>query len=162
MRTTPEVHAVVEETANRSNFAESCTYRLPLPPHPIAAEQARILVRLALAAWDMDDIADDALIIATELVTNAAKCGGVFPIIVSRQDGAVLIEVSDSSEASPDPQQRSLDRVDGRGLLLVQAYAKDWGWRLDEAGGKTVWALAGNQNAAPSAGAITPPPAVQL
>jgi hypothetical protein len=31
--------------------------RFPLPPHPIAAGQARIMTRLALA--DMDGVADD-------------------------------------------------------------------------------------------------------
>jgi hypothetical protein len=30
--------------------------------------------------------------------------------------------------------------VDGRGLLLVEACSKDWGWRLEDQGGKTVWA----------------------
>jgi hypothetical protein len=33
--------------------------------------------------------------------------------------------------------------VDGRGLLLVAACSKDWGWRLEEQGGKTVWAVVG-------------------
>jgi hypothetical protein len=52
----------------------------------------------------------------------------------------VLIEVWDSSEAAPDRQQESVDRVDGRGLLLVEACSRDWGWRLEDQGGKTVWA----------------------
>ena len=30
----------------------------------------------------------------------------------------------------------------GRGLLLVEACSKDWGWRLEEHGGKTVWSIA--------------------
>jgi hypothetical protein len=117
------------------------TCRFPLPPHPIAAEQARIMTRLALAEWDMTGIADDALLIAAELVTNATKIGDVFHLTLSRQGGTVLIEVSDSSEVAPDPQRGSLDRLDGRGLLLVEACSKDWGWRLEDHGGKTVWAL---------------------
>jgi len=47
-----------------------CEYRLPLPPHPIAAEQARILVRLALAAWSMDGAVDDAPIVVGDLDTT--------------------------------------------------------------------------------------------
>lgn len=117
------------------------TYRFPLPPHPIAAEQARIVTRLALDTWDMDGIADDALLIVAELVTNAMKIGDVFHLTLSCQGDTVLIEVSDGSEAIPDPQQQSLSRVDGRGLLLVEACSKDWGWRLEDDGGKTVWAL---------------------
>ena len=151
MRTTPEVHAG-EETAPRADIAENRTYRFPLPPHPIAAEQARLLVKVALADWKINDIADNALIIVAELVTNAMKLGDVFQLILSRQDDAVLIEVQDSSEACPDRRRQSVDRVDGRGLLLVEACAKDWGWRLEEQGGKTVWATVDARMSPPPSG----------
>jgi len=121
------------------------TYRFPLPPHPIAAEQARLLMRLALADWK---VIDNALIVVAELVANAAKIGDVFRLTISRQAGTVLIEVWDPSEAAPDRRRRSVDRVDGRGLLLVEACAKDWGWRMEDHGGKTVWALC-DQDAEP-------------
>jgi anti-sigma regulatory factor (Ser/Thr protein kinase) len=98
-------------------------------------------MRLALAEWDMNDLADDVLVIAAELVTNAVKIGEVFQLTVSCLDQAVLVEVWDSSEATPDRQPPSVDRVDGRGLLLVQACSRDWGWRLEDQGGKTVWAV---------------------
>jgi hypothetical protein len=136
--------------------AKSRTFRFPLPPHPIAAEQARILVRLALSEWNMDAVADNALIITAELVANAVKIGDVFQLTLSRQDGTVLVEVSDSSEATPDRQRRSFDRVDGRGLLLVEGCSKDWGWRLESQGGKTVWALVGDLDAEPDAQSLSP------
>lgn len=157
---TPETRAVIDELAQRP--VEGRTYRLPLPPHPIAAEQARVLTRLALTAWDMNAAADDALIIAAELVTNAVKIGDVFHLTLSRQNCNVLIEVTDSSEAAPDRQQRSLDRVDGRGLVLVEGCSKDWGWRLEETGGKTVWALVGDHNTEPDAPATLPPSPVRM
>jgi hypothetical protein len=138
------------------------TYRFPLPPHPIAAEQARVITRLALAEWDMSGIADNALLITAELVTNAMKIGDVFQLTLSCQGGTVLVEVSDSSEASPDPQQRSLNRVDGRGLLLVEACSKDWGWRLEEHGGKTVWALCADPSAEPHTRSAMPPSAARM
>lgn len=125
----------------------SRTYRFPLPPHPIAAEQARLLTKIALADWDILEIADNALIIVAELVTNAVKMGDVFHLTLTRQGGAALIEVWDGSEALPDRRRRSMERVDGRGLLLVDACAKDWGWRLEEQGGKTVWAVAAAEDA---------------
>jgi hypothetical protein len=138
------------------------TYRFPLPPHPIAAEQARIMTRLALAEWDMNGIADNALLITTELAANAMRIGDVFHLALSRQGDTVLIEVSDSSEAIPDPQQQSLNRVDGRGLLLVEACSKDWGWRLEDQGGKTVWALCADPDAEPHTPTATPPSAVRM
>jgi hypothetical protein len=118
-------------------------FRFPLPPHPIAAEQARILTKIALAEWRLPDVTDEALIIAAELATNAAKLGDVFRITLTRQGDMALIEVWDASEALPDRQTQSVERVDGRGLLLVEACSKDWGWRLEDQGGKTVWALCG-------------------
>ncbi|GAB2806240.1 hypothetical protein GCM10027176_09020 [Actinoallomurus bryophytorum] len=140
----------------------SGSFRFPLPPHPIAAEQARILMRLALAEWKMSDLADNALIITAELVTNAMKIGQVFHLTLSRRDDTVMIEVSDGSEAAPDRQRRSFDRVDGRGLLLVEACSKDWGWRLEDQGGKTVWALVDNPGTKCDAPTITQPSAMRM
>jgi hypothetical protein len=101
------------------------------------------LTKLALTDWNLSELSDNALLIAAELVTNAMKLGDVFSIALSRHSGAVLIEIRDTSEASPDRRFLALDRVDGRGLLLVAACSKDWGWRLEEQGGKTVWAIVG-------------------
>jgi hypothetical protein len=144
MSATPGIEEEDGEAARRP-----AVYRLP--PHPIAAEQARVLTRLALADWNIPAVADNALLVAAELVTNAMKLGDVCSIALSRQGGAVLIEVSDNSEASPDRRSLALDRVDGRGLLLVAACSKDWGWRPDEQGGKTVWAIVGGcDESAPS------------
>jgi hypothetical protein len=129
--------------------ATSRRFRFPLPPHPIAVEQSRILVRLALSEWNMNDLTDNALIITAELVANAARIGDVFRLTLSKQDDTVLVEVSDSSEATPDRQRQSVERVDGRGLLLVEGCSKDWGWRLESQGGKTVWALVSDLDTEP-------------
>lgn len=131
-----------EETAWRPPIGESRVHRFPLPPHPIAAEQARLLTKIALADWALGEALDNALIIVAELATNATKIGEVFHLSLTRQGGTVLIEVWDTSEALPDRRRRSVDRVDGRGLLLVEGCSKDWGWRLEDQGGKTVWAMA--------------------
>ncbi|WP_141954921.1 ATP-binding protein [Actinoallomurus bryophytorum] len=120
------------------------------------------MTRLALAEWGMNAIVDNALIITAELVTNAVKIGEVLHLTLSQQDGTVLVEVWDSSEAAPDRKQRSFDRVDGRGLLLVEACAKDWGWRLENRGGKTIWARVGDLDAEPDASEIPPPRAVRM
>jgi hypothetical protein len=137
-------------------------YRFPLPPHPIAAEQARLLVRLALAEWARNDVTDNALVIVAELAANAVKLGDIFYLTLSCPDGNVLIEVSDSSEAAPERQRQSVDRVDGRGLLLVEGCSKDWGWRLDETGGKTIWALVGDLEAEPDTRTVKPRSAVRM
>jgi hypothetical protein len=155
-------HLNLEPPVSQPATAESRTYRFPLPPHPIAAEQARIMMRLALTEWRMDTIADDALIITAELVTNAMKIGDVFHLILSCQNDTVLIEVWDSSEATPDRQRQSLDRIDRRGLLLVEACSKDWGWRLEDHGGKTVWARLSDHDTEPDSFPLMPPSAPQM
>lgn len=139
----PGVGSGGDETARQR---EQCAYWFPLPPHPIAAEQARLFTKFALAVWGIPEIEDNALLIASELVTNALKTGDVFDVTLYRRDDAVLIEVWDGSEASPDRQGPSIDRVGGRGLLLVEACSKDWGWRLEDREGKTVWALIGDRD----------------
>lgn len=161
MRTTPEVRADDKDTSLLSNIARNPTYRMPLPPHPIAAEQARILAKIALADWGIPGIDDNVLIVTGELVVNAAKVGGVFRITLSRHNDSVLVEVWDSSEAVPDRRRQSLDRVDGRGLLLVGACSKDWGWRFEERGGKTVWAVI-DDNDTGDTGKATPPTGVHV
>ena len=102
------------------------------------------------------------MIITAELVANALKLGDVFHITVTRQGRTVLIEVWDPGEAVPDRRRRSVERVDGRGLLLVEACSKDWGWRLEEHGGKTVWAIPSDDDTdpdtAPTRGCDRPPP----
>lgn len=135
-----ELRVAPGQSSAPPEVAETAAYQLPLAPHPIAAEQARVLVRLACTDWELGDVVDSVLLVTVELVTNAMKLGEVFRVAVSRQAGVVLIEVWDSSEAAPDRRQESVDRVDGRGLLLVEACSKDWGWRLEDHGGKTVWA----------------------
>jgi hypothetical protein len=71
------VHVCSPNDSGRE-IPEDRAYRLPLPPHPIAAEQARILVRLALAEWSLSSVLDNALIIAAELAANAVKIGEAF------------------------------------------------------------------------------------
>lgn len=133
--------AFAENGVSRPGVMERRACRLPLPPHPIASEQARIFLRLVCAGWGLGDVADDLLLVTTELVTNAMKVGDVSELRICRQDWSVLVEVWDISEAVPDRQSGSVDRVDGRGLVLVEACSKDWGWRLEEHGGKTVWSI---------------------
>ncbi|CAG6392299.1 hypothetical protein SCOCK_160081 [Actinacidiphila cocklensis] len=48
------------------------------------------------------------------------------------------VEVADSSAVRPKPRSSSPDAEDGRGLLLVDALAADWGSFYDPAG-KVVW-----------------------
>jgi anti-sigma regulatory factor (Ser/Thr protein kinase) len=107
-----------------------------------AAEEARKILAMVLAVWKLEQLAEDANLLVTELVSNAARHarGSVVRITVTRTARyRVRVAVTDKSRTLPklvlgDP----LDET-GRGLRLVDAMSSAWGvtpynW------GKCVWA----------------------
>ena len=117
-------------------------YRLPLPPHPIASRQAHKVLEWALSDWRVHGPpADDAHIVLGELVTNALTHSmDVFTLALRYHADRVLIEVWDCTDASPKVTLPDDLAVNGRGMFLVDALAKEWGVRPEKEGGKTVWA----------------------
>lgn len=89
-------------------------------------------------------IAEDTLLLVSELVTNAVRHGApVIEIALVLDADRLRVEVTDGGDALPVvPLGRpSADRPTGRGLLIVAATAHDWGVvRLPGERGKTVWA----------------------
>nr|WP_225797192.1 ATP-binding protein [Streptomyces aculeolatus] len=101
-------------------------------------------MRKALAGWGMAGIEESAVLVVSELVTNAVvharvPTGREIQTRFVRQDGAVRIEVHDASGVWPVP--RVPDESGGYGLLLVQALASRWGVVERERVGKAVWAV---------------------
>jgi hypothetical protein len=82
--------------------------------------------------------AEDALLLASELATNAV-CYGAGDFVVSVQLGDVLrIEVRDDSPVSPQLRQAAPGDIGGRGLQIVDTLALDWGTE-PHGPGKVVW-----------------------
>ncbi|MFJ5839823.1 ATP-binding protein [Streptomyces shenzhenensis] len=112
----------------------------------VAADKALVAevrhsVRAALASWDAGAIADDMAVVASELASNALKhAGGEATVRLRLEKGQALLEVDDSSMQRPIARRVGAEVEEGRGLLLVQALAAEWGWRYRQGGGKTVWA----------------------
>lgn len=68
---------------------------------PAAVRTARRLVAEALAEWSRSDLLDDAVLIASELVTNALAHGAA-PVTIAVLCGErVTIEVTDGSSRLP-------------------------------------------------------------
>jgi anti-sigma regulatory factor (Ser/Thr protein kinase) len=111
-----------------------------MPPHPIAAEQARTLTERVLDDWDLTPLRDNALLVVSELVTNAIRQRDIFLFALQRRDETVLVEVTDVGPGLPTVKNASETDTTGRGLFLVDAVAEEWGVRAEENGGKTVWA----------------------
>jgi anti-sigma regulatory factor (Ser/Thr protein kinase) len=107
-----------------------------------ASFEARQLVRDACDAWPPEQV-DTAQLLATELVANALLHGQGDIGLRIRVSGHLLrVEVSDESSTLPrlvDPPPTRADEA-GRGLYIVDALAKSWGTRSNQAsGGKAVW-----------------------
>ncbi len=114
---------------------------LPLNPHPESVRRARDFVRGALVGWGVDDVSADALLVVSELVTNAiTHVQGGCELRLSTSETAVRIEVVDHGDGTPDPRTLTDDKAHGRGLYLVASLTSAWGVQIDPDGGKLVWA----------------------
>ncbi|CCH33385.1 ATP-binding protein [Actinosynnema sp. NPDC047251] len=112
-----------------------------LPATAGASAQARRIVGEAVAAWGVSpDVAEDAALVVTELVSNAVDhAAGPLELTVSRTEAGIRVEVADQSPAQPAPRPVQVDSARGRGLIIVAALSREWG-TSPKADGKVVWA----------------------
>jgi CheY-like chemotaxis protein len=114
-------------------------FRVDDRPEEIAG--ARHFVDRHCAAWSYDDIADEASLVVSELVTNAIMHARSGCDLRLRDAGAVLrIEVVDGGRGSPELQRPATHAEHGRGLLLVSSMCAAWGVETLPDGRKVVWA----------------------
>ncbi len=86
------------------------------------------------------DLVDDAVLVATELATNAIlHAGGVAAVRVDGTNEGVRIEVHDRTRVPPVLARSSEDAMTGRGLRLVGALSARW-QAEPTAEGKMIWA----------------------
>ncbi|MEU9455590.1 SpoIIE family protein phosphatase [Streptomyces sp. NPDC048277] len=129
--------------------------RATLPGSPLAPGSARALVRASLDEWadcgllgqEQTRIAEDVMIVVSELVTNAVVHAGteveVDWWLEEPEETAFVVEVTDHhpSRAPRDhPGETPYETPEyGRGLRLVASLAESWGVTY-RTGAKTVWA----------------------
>ncbi|QIQ02346.1 SpoIIE family protein phosphatase [Streptomyces liangshanensis] len=95
---------------------------------------ARAFVRDTLQGWGHSDVVDDAVVLTSELVTNAVVHAGTSAdVLCLRTEDGVRVEVADRYPEREVPIQgtghafASPDSENGRGLLLCAALASRWG-----------------------------------
>ncbi|MGW5634708.1 SpoIIE family protein phosphatase [Streptomyces sp. NPDC003832] len=112
------------------------------PGDPDALSQARHMIRAAVRAWSSGDSADEIELVADELITNALMHTEGSAIVTLRvltgSEPRLRVEVEDSSSALPRRREAGDEGVSGRGLLLVELLADEWGVEA-RGGGKCVW-----------------------
>ena len=108
---------------------------------PREVSRVRHALAAALAEWGVtDDDSDVAVLLTSEIVTNAILYGGPPMELHAELDGADLrVSVDDGGhqEVIPVENVKWYDRG-GRGLHLVEALSNRWGV-LDRLSGKQVW-----------------------
>jgi anti-sigma regulatory factor (Ser/Thr protein kinase) len=121
-----------------------------------APHYARAFVPGVLADWGLEQLREDAELVASELVTNALRVtsaagpASFTPPSLRRAmirvrlvllEGSLIIEVWDPAVALPAPARAmDLDAENGRGMLIVQALSAQWNSYVPAEGGKWVWA----------------------
>ncbi|MEU7236722.1 SpoIIE family protein phosphatase [Streptomyces chrestomyceticus] len=115
------------------------TVAADLPGTPSSVPEGRRFLLRTLRAWGLTALADTALLLSSELMTNAVRhARGPLTLRVWYSARELGVEVVDGS--TPRPRARLADTAEenGRGLMLVEALADAWGTRPG-AVGKTVW-----------------------
>ncbi|GAA3911707.1 ATP-binding protein [Streptomyces sp. W16] len=123
-------------------------YSQTFPCEPSTAEIGRRLLRDVLGIWRLDNLADHAALIVTELIANATRhtpCHEIRLLVERPSATRLRVGVLDREPARlPTLSQADADDESGRGLLLIDAVADRWGYDLRSSGGrpwgKEVWA----------------------
>lgn len=105
---------------------------------------ARQFAMETLAEWGCHDRQEDIRLCVSELATNAVlhgvPPGREFLLALTGDGTSIRIEVRDSGGGVPVVKASELDECGGRGLVLVQALADDFGVTPNNPG-KTVWTV---------------------
>ena len=136
-----------QERHQRQERHERHGCRIRLATGPAAAAEARHRVRDAIRSWRVPVDLDAALLLTSELVTNAVRHEAgqgaqavVLAIACSR--GRLRVDVHDTSRSLPAVAEVSVDAETGRGLLLVETLSDEWGSYRTPAGKAVYFTLA--------------------
>ena len=128
--------------------------RLGLDPVPESARAAREFTVAALHEWQLESLTEDAVVIASELATNAIVHGtpaatrdtakgaerACVELSWCLQASRLICMVTDQAGTPPAMAAQDPEAESGHGLQIVGALAVAWGWTILSTGEKAVWA----------------------
>ena len=118
--------------------------RVTIAPAPESARAAREFTTATLRKWHLDSLISDAVLITSELVTNAINHGGQagapLELTWSYQVSRLILVVADRAAEPPVMTVADADAESGHGLQIVATLAAAWGWTMLGTGEKAVWA----------------------
>jgi Histidine kinase-like ATPase domain len=139
--------------------------RRGLAPVPESAHAARKFTVATLHEWQLESLTEDAVVIASELATNAILHGtpaatgdtvngpgrACVELSWCLQASRLICMVTDQAGTPPAVAAQDPEAESGHGLQIVGALAVAWGWTILSTGEKAVWAaldLPGHADAA--------------
>lgn len=139
---------------------------MAVPHGPAGVGQARHRMREQLRGHGVSDsVVDDAVLILSELLSNACRHGRPLGRHSDVGDGDVraawrvdrtgglTVEVTDGGGPTrPVPATPSVTARGGRGLNIISALAEKWGVRDDASGEVTVWVQVNEESPRPGGG----------
>ena len=117
---------------------------LPHAPSSVSDVRKRLCADL-LASGVYEEVADDAAVIISELISNALRHARPLPsgdirVSWSRDGDLIQLAVSDGgSMTEPRRTRAALSSLGGRGLSIVETLSEGWGVSHED-DGTTVWA----------------------
>jgi anti-sigma regulatory factor (Ser/Thr protein kinase) len=128
--------------------------RMGLAPMPESARAAREFTVATLHEWQLESLTEDAVVIASELATNAILHGtpaatrdaandperALVELSWSLQASRLICVVTDQAGTPPAVAAQDPEAESGHGLQIVGALAVAWGWTILGTGEKAVWA----------------------
>jgi anti-sigma regulatory factor (Ser/Thr protein kinase) len=107
---------------------DQATESLLLAPEALAPSASRRFVREALARWELEVLTDTAVLLTSELVTNAiVHAQTEVAVTIRREDReSVTISVQDGSSVEPRLAPHAPDSTTGRGIEILDQLAVSW------------------------------------
>jgi anti-sigma regulatory factor (Ser/Thr protein kinase) len=118
---------------------------LELEALPSAVPCARLHARQILRNWGLDHLVSDAELLVSEIAGNAVQASqspdglGLLALRLLADPERLIIEAWDQSPHDPQLREASEDAEHGRGLMVIEAVAHQWGYRRLSPTLKLVW-----------------------
>jgi anti-sigma regulatory factor (Ser/Thr protein kinase) len=108
---------------------------------------ARHVTKATLSEWCLNEFYEDAAVVVSELVTNAIRYGlrcqsqDIMRLVLVRYERRLVCMVTDPADNAPRVLEPDYVAETGRGLHIIEAISRAWGWTPLLGGGKAVWAM---------------------
>lgn len=122
----------------------------PLRAAGISPGIARDFTSATLRSWGLAELSDDATVVVSELVTNALRYGlppdlgtpdeRPIRLTLVRHGRLLVCIVADCNRGEPSMRDACDAAESGRGLHVIEALSRAWGWTPLPDTGKAVWA----------------------